>query len=66
MLWRGGLLLVVATGAVEFVRALARYYELPVQLEIGSGLAGGGLILVFVSIVFERIQDARTEGDLTT
>lgn len=65
MLWRGGLLLVAATGAVELVRALVQYYELPAQLEIGTALAGGGVLLVFLSVVLERRQDARTEGDLT-
>lgn len=65
MLWRGGLLLVAVTGAVELVRALVQYYELPAQLEIGAALTGGGVLLVFLSVVLERIQDARTEGDLT-
>jgi len=59
------LLLVAATGAVELVRALVQYYELPAQLEIGTALAGGGVLLVFLSVVLERRQDARTEGDLT-
>ena len=64
LLWRGGLLLVVAVALFEVARWVLRFVDLPAQLEIGSGLMLAGLVLVFVSLVIERARDYRTEGHL--
>ena len=64
LLWRGGLLVVAITAAVEFVRALVRHYDLPLQVELGTSLVGGGVLLILGSMVMERIADAKREGDL--
>jgi hypothetical protein len=65
LLWRGGLLLVAVAAAVELVRALLTYFELPVQLELGSAMIGAGVLFVILSMILERTRDARTEGDLS-
>ena len=43
---------------------LLRHVDLPAQIEFGAGLVIGGAALVLGSLVWERIQDAREEGDL--
>jgi len=64
-LWRGGLLLVGAVVLLESARWVLRFVELPPQIEVGGGLVLTGLVLVLVSLVAERVVDARSEGDLT-
>ena len=64
LMWRGGLLLVVATVLFETARWLLKFVDLPPQLEIGGGMLIAGLILVFLSLVLERHQDYRAEGEL--
>ena len=64
LLWRGGLLVVAITAAVEFVRLLLRYYDLPLQVELGTALVGGGVLMVLASMIMERIEDSKREGDL--
>lgn len=65
MMWRGGLLVVAVAAAVELVRTVMRYYQLPLQIEIGTSLVGGGLLLIVLSMILERVSDAREEGDLS-
>ena len=65
LLWRGGLLVVAMAAAVELVRMVMRYYRFPLQVEIGTSLVGGGILLVVLSMILERISDAREEGDLS-
>jgi hypothetical protein len=62
--WRGGLLFVACYSAYRGMQELVRRVELPRQLEIGVALGLAGLVLVVASLVLERIQDARSEGDL--
>ncbi len=64
VLWRGGLLLAVAWGLYETVRAILRFIDVPSEVEIGLGLILAGLVLLMVSLVAERIRDRRAEGDL--
>jgi hypothetical protein len=64
LLWRGGLLLVAGTVVFEVARLLLRLVALPVQLEIGFGLVVAGGALVLISLILERIQDLRIEGNL--
>lgn len=65
LLWRGGLLFVAAYSAFRGMRRLLRWVDLPRQLEVGVALGLGGLVLVVASLVLERFQDARNEGDLS-
>jgi hypothetical protein len=64
LLWRGGLLVVAAAILFEAARLFLRFIKLPVQIEIGLGLGIAGAALVFVSLVLERLQDLRSEGNL--
>ncbi len=63
-LWRGGLLLLVASGLYESSVLALKFIDLPAQLEIGLGLCITGAALVILSLILERMQDRRTEGDL--
>ena len=65
LLWRGGLLLASVTVLFESVRWLLKFIDLPLQLEVGLGLGAVGTGLVLVSLILERIQDRRTEGNLS-
>ena len=65
VLWRSGLLLVGAYSFFRVARLVLRFVELPPELELGLGLALAGAALVLVSLVWERIQDLKTEGDLS-
>ena len=64
ILWRGGILLAVVTGAIESMRLLLRFVDLPVELELGVAFVLAGLALVLVSLVLERLRDLRSEGPL--
>jgi hypothetical protein len=64
MLWRGGLLLAGGWSVYETLSFALRYFDLPTQLEVGIGLVLTGALFVMVSLVLERIEDARSEGDL--
>jgi hypothetical protein len=65
ILWRSGLLLVGGYGLFRVARLALRFAELPLQLEIGAGLVLAGLGLVLGSLIWERVLDAREEGDLS-
>jgi hypothetical protein len=64
-LWRGGLLLVGAWALFEGARWLLRFIHVPAQIEVGLGLLVAGMALVLLSLVLERVHDARAEGDLS-
>ena len=66
LLWRGGLLFVGAFVLYETARYLVRFVDLPATLELGFSLLLAGLALVVVSLILERVRDAREEGDLST
>ena len=61
VLWRGGMILALAYVAYWGMRSLLTITD--PQLEIGVAVGLAGLILVFVSVVMERVQDARSERD---
>ncbi len=65
LLWRFGLALAGATALYHSTKFLLEFVSLPVQLEIGIGLAFCGVVLVIVSFIMERIVDLRREGDLS-
>ena len=64
LLWRGGLLFAGSWVAYLVARQALRMIEVPPQVEVGAGLMGAGALLVLVSLILERIEDARREGDL--
>lgn len=64
-MWRGGLLVGGIAAAVELVRAVLKYYKLPLQLELGCAMIGAGILFVLASMILERMRDVRAEGDLT-
>lgn len=64
LLWRAGLLVIAAYSTFRIARLLLKHVDLPLQLEIGAGLALGGGALVLGSVIWERVLDARAEGDL--
>lgn len=64
VLWRGGLAFVAAyTFYLGFWR-LIRMLDWPAQITVGLALALAGLGLVMVSLILQRLQAARTEGNL--
>ena len=65
ILWRSGLLLVGGYAFFRGARLALRFVELPLELEVGAGLVLAGLGLVLASLVWERVLDARQEGDLS-
>ncbi len=64
VLWRGGLLLLAGYALLEIVRWILRFYEVDPLVEIGLGLTLVGFLFVLVSLIMERLQDARAEGSL--
>ena len=65
ILWRGGLLLLAGYALFETIRWILRFYEIDPLLEIGLGLTLAGIGFVLVSLILERVDDARVEGNLT-
>ena len=64
ILWRGGLVLVAGYALLEAIRWILRFYDIPALVEVGLGLTLAGLVFVLVSLVLERIGDARAERQL--
>jgi hypothetical protein len=64
LLWRGGMLLVAGTVLFEAARFVLRFFRPPLQIEIGAGLLVAGAALVILSLVLERVRDARSEKGL--
>ena len=64
VLWRGGVLFVTGWIGFQVARRFLRLVELPFQLEIAGALMLAGAALVMLSLILERVQDARVEGDL--
>jgi hypothetical protein len=64
ILWRGGLLLALAAVLLETARWVLRFVNVPATLELGLGLLLAGFLCVLLSVLAERIRDARSEGDL--
>ena len=64
LLWRGGLLVLAIAAAVEIMRSLLRFVDVPGQVELGMAFVLAGLALVIVSLIMERVKDARSEGYL--
>ena len=58
-LWRGGILLVAAYLGYWALRATLQITD--AQLEFSVAVLLVGLLLVFASVVLERIHDARSE-----
>lgn len=65
LLWRSGILLVASYSLFRLARWVLRFVDLPLQLEVGFGLALAGGALVFASLVIERLRDAKAEGELS-
>lgn len=64
LMWRGGLLLLAVAAAVEIMRSLLRFIDVPEQVELGAAFVFAGLALVIVSLILERVHDSRNEGYL--
>ena len=58
-LWRGGVLLVGGYLAYQVLRTVLTFTD--AQLEVAVAVFLTGLLMVFLSLVVERIQDAQTE-----
>ncbi|MAB80094.1 MAG: hypothetical protein CMJ89_12150 [Planctomycetes bacterium] len=65
VLWRSGLVLVAGYSFFRIARWVVSFVELPTQLEIGGALLLAGVGFFLASLIAERIQDARSEGDLS-
>jgi hypothetical protein len=66
VLWRGGLLLAGGSAlflGVRYGLKLFRFlgFTIPVAAEIGLGIGIAGFLLVAISLILERVQDARLE-----
>lgn len=59
VLWRGGVLLVLGYLGYIAVRAMLSIAD--AQLELAVSVALTGLLLVFASVITERISDVRAE-----
>ncbi len=59
VLWRGGLLLVVGYVAFQKLRQILGILD--AQLEFAVAMVVTGVAYVFLSVVLERVMDARTE-----
>lgn len=67
ILWRGGVYF--TSGYLAFVGArwilvVLLSVGVPTRLLVAASLAGGGMLLVLVSVIVERVQDARAESGL--
>jgi len=60
-MWRSGLLLAGSYTSFRIARLALAYLDVPLELEIGLGLVLAGCILVAVSLIVERVRDARDE-----
>lgn len=65
LLWRGGLAFAGAWALYEGLRVLLRSFDLPRMAEAGIALVLTGSAMVLLSLVLERVADARAEGDLS-
>lgn len=61
ILWRGGLGLAGGYGAFRLARWVIRYVDLPLQLEVGAALVVAGGLLIFGTVVAERLMDLEAE-----
>ena len=64
VLWRFGLALAASVGIYRAWRLVFQFVDLPVQLEIGIGMMMTGALFFFASLVLERVQAMKSEGDL--
>jgi hypothetical protein len=67
ILWRGGVYF--TSGYLAFVGArwilvVLLSVGVPARLLVAASLASGGTLLVLISLIVERVQDARTESEL--
>ena len=60
VLWRGGVLLVAAYLGYWALRGILQITD--ARLELAVAVFFVGLLLVFGSVIVERVQDARSEG----
>lgn len=68
VLWRGGLYFTGAYTAYlgsRWILDALLAVGIPAQIVTGIALMLGGLIVVVASLVVERVEDAKLEGDLT-
>lgn len=63
VLWRGGLAFVLAWGFYHGAWQIIRQLAWPPQVLYGTAIGLAGLALVLLSLIMERIEAARREGD---
>ncbi len=64
ILWRGGLAFVAAWLFYHGAWQLLSQLDWPRQLTTGTALIAGGLALVLLSLILERVAAAGKEGNL--
>ncbi len=67
ILWRGGVYFssgYVAYLGSKWILRLLFEVGVPTPLLVSASFAAGGVLLVLVSLIVERVQDARAEADL--
>ena len=64
VLWRGGLAFVAGYAFYLGSWRLIRMLDWPAQVTVGLALALAGFGLVMISLIGERVQAARHEGNL--
>ena len=62
VLWRGGLVAVVGWAAWAVLKGVLSITDS--QLETAVAVSLTGVVLIFISIVVERVEDARQEREL--
>lgn len=63
LLWRGGLAFVLAWSFYHGAWRMIRQLAWPPQITLGVSVALAGFSLVMLSLILERIEATRREGD---
>ena len=62
ILWRGGILLILTYVAYMAMRTALALADPQLEFAVAIGLTG--VLLIFVSLIMERVADAAAEGEL--
>ena len=67
IIWRTGAYFCAGYLAYRSIKRMLRallYVDIPPQLLVGASLIVSGLVFIFISLIVERVRDARLESGL--